>query len=223
MNLHDATDLLQSFRGESFRERVKGLESRFAGCDSIDLDELFSENRLTMALFEAAVLVKHNSSQINEIIHTIGILLALPKILKDDEKVVSMSLAAANTGKGFDLETTERLAEFTFIEWQGGSEVIRQNKIFKDFYFLAEAESSKHKELYTVGTHYPKAFFASRRAIGPILQGNAKLGNDFRRRHGDSFSTVDQYYAERGERVAILDIRGFLPQSIGLGEQDEES
>ena len=67
------------------------------------------------------MLIKHNSSQINEIVHSLGILLSLPKILEEGEKVESMSLAAANTGKGFDLETSERIAEFTFIEWQGSA------------------------------------------------------------------------------------------------------
>ncbi len=78
------------------------------------------------------------------------LLISLPSILNDGERVEAMSLAAGNTGKGFDLETSERIAEFTFIEWKGGPDVIRKNKVFKDFYFLAEADTGKEKELYPI-------------------------------------------------------------------------
>src|SRR5205814_616093 len=131
---------------------------------------------VSMELMLAALLIKRHAGQINEIVHAIGILLALPHILEDGEVVEDLSLAAGNTGKEFDLKTNRRIAEFTFIQWQGGSEVMRQNKIFKDFYFLAEAETDKLRELYVVGTTHPSKFLEGGRALRPILKGNSKLG-----------------------------------------------
>ena len=157
-------------------------------------------------MLAAAILIKKHSSQIDEIIHAVGILIALPTILEPGEVIESLSLAAGNTGKGFDLETSLRIAEFTFIQWQGGPEVIRQNKIFKDFFFLAEANTPKKRELYTIGIDHPKKFFNSRRALPAILDGNRKLGEAFRAKYGDTIQWVRDYYAPRATQVAIRDI-----------------
>ena len=64
-----------------------------------------------------------------------------------------MSLGAGNTGRAFDLETNKRIAEFKFIRWQGGPEAIRQNALFKDFYFMAEHAGVKRKYLYVHDAH----------------------------------------------------------------------
>ena len=36
-----------------------------------------------------------------------------------------------------------RVAEFTIIDWKGGSESIRKQKLFKDFYLLADPDTTK--------------------------------------------------------------------------------
>ena len=202
-----ASEQLQTFKGGSFKDRVKQLERTFSGATSNTAGSLTAQEQVGEDLLSAAFLIKHNSSQINEVIHTLGILLALPSILEEGERVEDMSLAAGNTGKGFDLETTNRIAEFTFIEWQGGSEVIRQNKVFKDFYFLAEAETDKTKELYVIGTSHVRSFLNSQRGLPQILKGNAKLGNSFREKYGDQFQTVYDYYITKKDTVRIRDIR----------------
>lgn len=201
-----ASKLLQKFTGESFKARVKDLEQTFKDANRYSTTSLLTQQRLEQELFSAALLIKRNSSQINEIIHTLGILIALPTILTEDERIEGLSLAAGNTGKGFDLETSHRIAEFTFIQWQGGPEVIRQNKVFKDFYFLAEAETDKRKELYTIGTKHVLAFLNSQRGLPQILKGNAKLGNSFRKRYDNQFSTVREYYVTKKDEVQICDI-----------------
>ena len=50
--------------------------------------------------------------QINVIVHAVGILVALPKILELGELVQSLSLGAGNTGRAHDLETDRRIDEF---------------------------------------------------------------------------------------------------------------
>ena len=187
------------------------MEGKLVGAQKRDTSAILTGNQIDLDILLAAMLIKKSSSQIDEIVHAIGILLALPSILREGERVESLSLAAGNTGKGFDLETDQRIAEFTFIQWQGGSEVIRQNKILKDFYFLAEEDTSKEKELYTIGTYYPEKFFRSKRSLPKILEGNAKLGDAFRKRYGTQYEKVRDYCIPRIELVALRDICVHIP------------
>jgi len=215
-DLVEASELLKSFRGKSFPNTVSNIEKLFAGADATSAVRLLGERQVDDDLLAAAFLIKRNASQIDEIVHTLGILLALPKILDKGERVDSLSLAAGNTGKGFDLETNKRIAEFTFIQWQGGPEVIRQNKVFKDFYFLAEAETSRLRELYVVGTKHTEKFLNSRRRLESILNGNAKLGASFKERYGAQFSIVNEYYQTKKDLVSIRDVRSYLSTSADL-------
>jgi hypothetical protein len=202
-----ATQALQDFRGRSFPGRIAEIEAAFSGSSRSSVSKLLQDFSLGQQLLDAAFTVKRSASQIDEIVHAIGIVMALPAILADGEVVKSLSLAAGNTGKGFDLETDRRIAEFTFIQWQGGAEVIRQNKIFKDFYFLAEDATTRVRELYVVGTHYPLRFFNSGRGIAAILKNNAKLGSSFTAQYGTRFKTVRDYYETAKHKVAIKDVR----------------
>lgn len=211
-NLLEASKMLEVFRGESLSDTVMALETSFVGATVQTIPSIASQSRISADLLIAALIVKRNASQINEIVHTLGILLALPGILEPGERVESLSLAAGNTGKGFDLETDRRVAEFTFIQWQGGAEVIRQNKIFKDFYFLAEAETMKRRELYLMGAQHADRFFNSRRGIAKILDNNAKLGAAFRERHGAKFAHVRDYYVVKKDIVAVVDVTPHLPR-----------
>lgn len=90
----------------------------------------------------AAAEMKRLAGQINVTIHALGIFLCLPHILGPGERVEYVSLGAGNTGRQFDLETNLRVAEFKFIRWQGGAELIRQNSIFKDLFLLAEGRTA---------------------------------------------------------------------------------
>ena len=210
-DLLQASKLLDAFRAGSLRSTVARIESRIQGVNGADVAQHLEGLGVDNDLLLAALLIKRNSSQINEILHALGVLLVLPKLLEAGEVVESLSLAAGNTGKGFDLETNRRIAEFTFIEWQGGPEVIRQNKIFKDFYFLAEAETEKQRELFVAGLDYPRKFFESGRGLAAILKGNNKLGSSFAAKYGDELRKVRDYYGLKGHMVTIRDLWEFLP------------
>ena len=84
--------------------------------------------------------------------------------MKPGEIIESVSLGAGNTGRQFDLETNLRIAEYKFIDWRGDSESIRQNGVFKDFFSMAEYETSKTKHLYVVGITHPIRFLTGGRA-----------------------------------------------------------
>ena len=210
-DLDDASVLLERFHAGSLRQAVATVEKKLVGLTKANAPDCISKLGVSSDLLLAALLIKRHASQINEIVHAVGILLALPRILKRGEIVQGLSLAAGNTGKGFDLETTKRIAEFTFIQWHGGPESVRQNKIFKDFYFLAEAKTNKRRELYVVGTPHPVKFFESGRLLTGILKGNSKLGNAFITTHGDKLKTVRDYYRARKHLVEIRDLAEINP------------
>src|SRR6266851_1641833 len=102
---------------------------------------LCTEQELNPNLLLAASKIKSVAGRINDVVHALGILVSLPKIINGNETIISMSLGAGNTGRLWDLETSKQVAEFKFIRWQGGPESIRQNGLFKDFFSLAEYET----------------------------------------------------------------------------------
>ena len=148
----------------------------------------------------AAALMKQLAGQINVVIHALGILRCLPHIFQPGEVIESLSLGAGNTGRDFDLETNQRVAEFKFIRWRGGPETIRQNSLFKDFFELAEHDTDKQKCLYVLGTKHPLAFLTSGRAISSVLNRNVDLLARFQSLYPEC-STVQDYYAMKGDDV----------------------
>lgn len=172
-----------------------------------------------------AGLIKQIAGQINVVIHAVGILACLARILRPGEVIEYVSLGAGNTGRDFDLETNHRIAEFKFIRWQGGPESIRQNALFKDFYAMAEHETTKAKLLYVLGTEHVEKFFNGRRAMSSILSRNVKLRNEFTERFGDRYRTVRDYYLPRKGLVEIHDVSPFVPElaaaSVEIAEAEE--
>lgn len=223
-DLQQAVNNLQAFSGTSLTETIALLEQQLKEANSSNLSDLLSSSFITNNLLASAYLLKSIAGQINVVIHALGILLTLPHILKPDEKIESLSLGAGNTGRDFDLETNRRIAEFKFIHWQGGAEVIRQNALFKDFYLLAECDRQKEKFLYVLGDEHPLKFFNSGRTLSSVMSRHRKLWNDFSKRHGDKFITVKDYYATTKTKVQIEDISKYLPslfKSEPLAASDE--
>ena len=151
------------------------------------------------------------AGQVNVLIHAAGILTALPSILKDSETVQTLSLGAGNTGRPFDLVTNRRIAEFKFIHWRGGAEAIRQNSLFKDFYYLAEARTRKTRFLYVLELEKPLKFLHGKRSLVSVMSKNRKLNKDFRDQFGSRFRVVRDYYMFRCKRVKIVDLSRMLP------------
>jgi hypothetical protein len=159
VDLVEAAENIQDFEAGSLKNRVFNLEKCFQDAGKQTTQTLCRDLNIDTTLLESAFLLKKVAGQINVIVHSVGILISLPHILKEDELVESLSLGAGNTGRSFDLETNLRVAEFKFIQWKGDSEAIRQNSVFKDFYGLAEAATSKERFLYVVGLEHPLSFF----------------------------------------------------------------
>ncbi len=208
----EAMRLLSTFGGESLGSRIADLEWQACGCDRSACIELLADSGVTAQLLAAACAVKSAVGQINVVVHTLGVLLVVPKILEEGERVEYVSLGAGNTGRAFDLETDRRVAEFKFINWRGGAEAIRQNSLFKDFYLLAEHESPKRKELYVLDPTYPRQFLRGGRAIASVLSRNVKLKAQFEGKYGGRFAKVGDYFRFRQHDVRMIDAATLVPE-----------
>ena len=204
--LHEAATLLEQFSAGSLTGRISQIEAVLQGQDKQTLQAAGSDLALGSGLLDAALTLKKAAGQINVTVHALGILEALPHILQEAERIEYVSLGAGNTGRRFDLETNQRVAEFKFITWQGGAEVIRQNSVFKDFYWMAEYETTKVKYLYVLGTEYPLRFLSGGRALSSVLSRNNKLLTDFRGKCGNRFTVVRDYYEFRKSAVRLVDL-----------------
>lgn len=202
-----ALDLLENFRGDSLKDSLYDIEESLIGLTKISLAKRLKRKNANLQALDAALFIKDISSQISIYIHSLGILTTLPKILLKDERILSLSLGAGNTGKNFDLETNKRIAEFKFIHWRKSSNTIRENSIFKDFYCLGEEPVRKKKILYLIGLDEALKFLTGGRAIGSITSRNTKLANDFRKKFGKRFKTVGEYYKYRSRKVELVDLR----------------
>lgn len=210
MDLASAVLALQRFSGNDLTWTLSQIESALEGRTVGACTPLLIEHNAQHEALDAAGLIKRLAGQINVVIHALGILLCLPELLNVDERIESVSLGAGNTGKSFDLVTDRRIAEFKFIAWQGGPESIRQNSIFKDFYYLAEDRSPKSKYLYVLGTKHPIKFFTSRRALSSVLSKNVIFSEEFRSKYPD-YEVVRDYYMPMRHLVNIEDVSPLLP------------
>ena len=212
MGIEKAAKNVKNFEGNSLTNTLYDIETAFHGANRVDSENLRKRFHLDSELIFSAIELKKVAAQINVIIHALGILLALPRILHANERIDYLSLGAGNTGRKFDLETNIRIAEFKFINWQGGSETIRQNSIFKDFYELAEHRTDKKRYLYVLGTQVPLRFFNGARAIKSVLSRNNKLSQEFIDNYGNRFKVVNEYYLHKKERVVMEDISDLVPE-----------
>jgi hypothetical protein len=175
LSLSEAAIQVREFKGVSLRARISALEQKLQHTNTGSLPVLYETFGIAPSLLSAALLLKRELSQINEVVHAAGILLAVPHIIRDDEIVQYLSLGAGNVGRPFDLETNLRIAEFKFIDWKGGAESIRQNQLFKDFYYLAEYDTDKERYLYVLGTTHPLHFFNGGRALRSVMSKQPSL------------------------------------------------
>jgi hypothetical protein len=209
----------QQFCGADLTATLASIESSLRGLPKERLDDTLSSIGASDSTLASAGHLKRLVGQLNVVVHAIGILLCLPKILETGETIEAVSLGAGNTGRLFDLETDRRVAEFKFIRWQGGAETIRQNSLFKDFYLLAEHETHKKKFLYVLETHHPLKFLNGGRALDSVLSKNVSLYRQFQAKYGDRFRTVRDYYQPRSSVVAVEDVSPWLAGLMA----DEES
>ena len=223
MELSEAVIALQKFGGADLTRTLARIEASLNGTTVDTCANALCACGAENDVLSAAGLIKRLAGQVNVVVHALGILLCLPHLLQPGEVIEYASLGAGNTGRAFDLETNQRIAEFKFIRWQGGPEVIRQNALFKDFYLMAEHSSDKQKFMYVLGTEYPLKFFNSGRSLSSVLSKSVKLQNRFIEKFGERYRTVRDYYVPRKDLVLIQGISPFVPDLVAAGIDSEES
>lgn len=210
MTIDKALRTLEAFQGTSLTKSLSDIERFIIGSGMEGVDAFCTTRGINGDFMDSAIAVKRVAGQINVIIHAAGILSSLSRVLEPGERVESVSLGAGNTGRQFDLETNMRVAEYKFIDWQGGAESIRQNSIFKDFYTLAEHETFKKKYLYVVGTDYPLKFFNGGRALASVLSRHPKVLAHIHEKYGVSIAKVRDYFELKKNEVLINDVTPYI-------------
>lgn len=158
MKLDEAVQIISDFKGNNLRLRLGEIKNEIVGKSGT---EILQRNEV----FEAALIIKKLSSQIDEIVHASGIINCLPKILLKNEYVESLSLASGAEGEGIDLVTNFRIAEFKFSQWQSdAANGMRKRQVFADCVNLFLHPTNKKKELYVIGAETIKKYFQSNRA-----------------------------------------------------------
>lgn len=213
MTIDKALHAIAAFQGDSLTKSLSDIECRIIGSGVEDVDSFCAKRGVDGDFMDSAIAIKRVAGQINVIIHAAGILRSLAGLLEPGEKVESVSLGAGNTGRQFDLETNIRVAEYKFIDWQGGPESIRQNGIFKDFFELAEYETHKKKFLYVVGIEYPLKFFNGGRALTSVLSRHPKISAQIKEKYGDRVTRVRDYYEIKKNEVIICDVTPYIGRS----------
>lgn len=215
MDIIEAIKVVKGFASSSLKNRIAKLEFVLS---SQKLDEIVthlnSEN-IDGNLLKAAFAIKREAAQINVIIHAVGVMVSLPHILETGEIVESLSLGAGNTGRGFDLKTNLRVAEFKFIEWQGGPESIRQNSLFYDFFALAEHDSPRKRYLYLLGIDEALKFLQGNRSLESVLSKSKKIRDQFYTYYPNQFFVVSDYYKSKKSVVEMLDLKKLIPSIWG--------
>jgi hypothetical protein len=198
-------------RGTDLTATIRSIEASLAGKQRRAAQRTVAKHEIDQAVLSGALAIKDLAGQINVVVHTVGILVALPHILQRDERIESVSLGAGNTGRDHDLVTDRRIAEFKFIQWRGGAESIRQNSLFIDLFNLASATTSKARYMYVVGREHPDRFLSGGRALSSVLSRNAAAAARFRSLYGDRFETVADYADHIKDRVQLVDLRDVVP------------
>ena len=210
MDINQAIESVKGFQGASLTESISDIETAIQEMGIQEVQNFCSNRGVDDEFMAAALSIKKLAGQINTIIHAAGILRSLQDILEPGEVIEYVSLGAGNTGRKFDLTTNKRVAEYKFIDWQGGAESIRQNSLFKDFFGLAEHETDKKKFLYVVGDEFPLKFFNGGRKLSSVLSRQPKILMEITEKYGAGIERVCHYYDIKKHEVKICDVTNHI-------------
>jgi hypothetical protein len=211
MAITDAIAQINQFKGHSLTETIAAIESKLTNAGVAGISSVNESFHINQQLLVAAAAIKRASSQVDIVIHAVGIVCALPHILESDEVVESLSLGAGSAGSDFDLVTSKRIAEFKFINWQGGSEAVRKKTLFEDYFRLVREQTFKEKYLYLLNTEIPMRFLRGRSNILRLLDRNNRLKEDFVARYGHTYHTVGEFYSAHEEAVRFVNLVEVVP------------
>ena len=215
MDVLTAVRVLEEFLDASqLTDTIRRLENGLAGADRAAAAQAATRAGVTAELLAAAVTVRARFGRINDLIHAAGIVLALPYLLDEGEKITTRpSLAAGNDpSRPYDLRTDRRAAEFKFSQWKG-ADAMRKRNTFKDLVLLAAADAPR-AELLVVGPE-PEVFLRTCRSSAEWGLDRAKAVRElFEERFGPLETTIAEFTATHASHVAITDVRALLPEHV---------
>jgi hypothetical protein len=136
MKLDDAIKIVSFFKKGGLRSKLQDIEKLANTTSTTDFESLFS----------AAKIIKEASSQIDEVLHASGIMMALSVWLYKNEVIEYLSLGAGNHKERFDLETNLRIAEFKFGKWnESSANGVRRRGYFSNYVSLLTANETRKK------------------------------------------------------------------------------
>lgn len=203
---------IEDFVGDdsAFRHRIALIEAKLSGVAVEDTPKVAADVGVTEELLQGAMLIKSLAGQVNVVIHAAGIVLSLPHVLAPGERVMSLSLGAGNTGRDWDLETDQQIAEFKLIRWKG-RDAIRQSTLFVDVFHLAEAQTEKRRVLYLTGLDWPLRFLNGRRKITSVLEKHGNVMSKFAGIYGANYTWTCDYWQAVRSRIELVDLEVIVP------------
>lgn len=205
MKSNKALRIIADFKGDDLKLKLKEVKTNLIGKGKNDINE-------PTELFEAALVVKQISAQIDEMVHASGIIKCLPLILQEDEIIESLSLASGAEGDGIDLVTNIRIAEFKFAKWQvGKGNGMRKRQVFGDLVQLYLNPSVKKKELYVLSYPMVIKYVQSKKAmwknaLSKSGELDAKLENYLKKNNIDARLLNEIYILSNVEVIDIATI-----------------
>lgn len=177
------------------------------------------------AAYLATLALKILAGEVDVLLHAVGIAAALPHVLGDGERVLSVSVdhdgggTAGSAGLGVgDLVTDRQVAEFTFIRWAvvGGNSQ-REVKLLRDLIKLDllddEQADGRRRILYVTGGAPALRFLTSNQTIASKLRNSAGILTRFEAHHGGTFVGIGAYWAhlQAAGRVELVDLHEIAP------------
>lgn len=194
-------------------QRVRDLEDALVGQTATSAVPLVDRAVLGSPTLVGALALKAVAGQINTLVHVCGITAALPWILEPDEVISYVSLGAGTGGgKAFDLETSHRIAEFKFTQWQGpGGNSACEQGLLADIVHLAEAATDKHRYQYVLGASPQLALLKSGKGLASLLKKKADLFAQVSSAH-PGVTTIGEYWSNVADRIELVDLHDVVPE-----------
>ena len=216
MPIGDEIKTIRQFSGNTVSETVSTFEKDCLGLSAPAIIKMLNEKSIDRSLLSAAFAVKAASAQIDVIIHAVGILYCLPFILKDEEEVQGISLGAGSGQGDFDLETSERIAEFKFIRWQTSGNAVRKKSLFEDYVKLAISSLDKEKFIYLPDCTIALRFLMGRSNPLRLLDKNRRLYDVYRETFNETYRHVGDFHRAQSEEIQIVDLLHVVPPLRGI-------
>jgi hypothetical protein len=192
-------------------EAIAALEHGLDGADAAHAAQVAGKGGVDASLLASALTVREGLG----LIHASGIMLALPHILEEGERISRRpSLGAGNDpGRPYDLETDRRVAEFKLARWRG-ADAMRKRQVFKDLTMLAADRSGRAADLFVIGPEPARFLNSSASTAAWALDRSPGALRTFESAFGSPDVPIREFTATHAAHVRITDLCDILPQGV---------